>query len=156
MEIRPRAPAAGTMTHCHMFVSFPCHRSFAQVDQFYFLLAAVSRITSIKLGDYSIRTSPKNRSLQKSKKSFPSKNTSLRGNGDPTAGTGSGGHVAVPYVCILSMHVSSMVADARFGRAAACCLDTNPRTERLSTPFESVDHGAARWRVPHSARTLLQ
>ena len=46
--------------------------------------------------------------------------------GDPTAGTGSGGHVALSHVCILSMLVSSMVADARFGRAAARCFDTNP------------------------------
>ena len=35
-------------------------------------------------------------------------------------------HVALSHVCILSMHVSGMVADARFGRAAACCLDTCP------------------------------
>ena len=49
-----------------------------------------------------------------------------------------------------------MVADARFGRAADCPLHTNPRTERLLAPLESVDHGAVRWRVPHSSRILLQ
>ena len=41
-------------------------------------------------------------------------------------GTGSEDHVALSHVSILSMHVSSMVVDARFGRAAACCFDTNP------------------------------
>ena len=54
------------------------------------------------------------------------KDISLRDNGDPTAGTGSEDHVALSHVSILSMHVSSMVVDARFGRAAACCFDTNP------------------------------
>ena len=41
-------------------------------------------------------------------------------------GTDSEDHVALSHVCIPSMHVSGMVADARFGRAAACCLGTCP------------------------------
>jgi len=76
-------------------------------------------------------------------------------NGDPAEGTDSEDHVALSHVCIPSMHVS-LVADARFGRAAACCLHTNPCTERLLTPLESVEHGAVRWRAPQSARILLQ
>ena len=47
-------------------------------------------------------------------------------NGDPAEGTDSEDHVALSHIRIPSMHVSSMVADARFGRAAACCLHTNP------------------------------
>ena len=35
-------------------------------------------------------------------------------------GTGSEDHVALSHVSILS------IVDARFGRAAACCFDTNP------------------------------
>jgi len=47
-------------------------------------------------------------------------------NGDPAEDTDSEDHAALPHVCIPSMHLSSMVADVRFGRAAACCLHTNP------------------------------
>jgi len=47
-------------------------------------------------------------------------------NGDPAEGTDSEDHVALSHACISSMHVSSMVADARIGRAAACCVHTNP------------------------------
>ena len=47
-------------------------------------------------------------------------------NGDPAEGTDSEDHVALSHVCIPSMHVSGMVADACFGRAAACCSDTCP------------------------------
>ena len=47
-------------------------------------------------------------------------------NGDSTEGTDSEDHVALPHVFIPSVHVSSMVAGARFGRAVACCLHNNP------------------------------
>ena len=47
-------------------------------------------------------------------------------NKDPAGGTDSEDHVALSRVCIPSMHVSRMAADARFGRAAACYLHTNP------------------------------